>query len=598
MAFMPASCMILKVWSKEMNTRLAVVGLLVAAGLASPSLADPAVRLVRFRTDDISSVCVNRYTTAAEMQAGVQYYIGNNPIGIAYDGQSMYISGIANGSVATSGGGSTLPMARLPDGTPTDFGGGVINPLTGRVIIGGEALSEIIQTGVNYPAGAFWSHGMTKITINPNGTRTFVANKYMKSGFRDSTFITAANPDGVVTMGLQGSRATGVDFAPGVGLLLSFDSGGGVNAAGKVRWYDTATQINPILKSPSPTFQLSSPSQRVIASPSWDFGPDGTGFDYKDVAGNFNPDGTKDGPLVALLLNPGSPNVNQWGPIGVDKERLNFNYTGSDPVAGAVGFPGVIYHSGIPSGPSQLPALNGGPVITDPSRVFFRDISIHPQTGTIVARASNDLIYAYRNADGTSDPLRRGRILSTIDGAFTVGQKASIIWGIPGATDLAVWNDMFSQGNATDPLAQLFPFATLVRFSKLDGATPPADATVEVVDEITDPITGLVSQVPLNLTINGAIIDMHYHQPSKTLAMVEFIGRRAFLFRVEAITTTPTCVADVNGDNVVDGSDFVAFVNSFGVGDVSVDPIADVNRDLIIDGNDFVEFINAFGAGC
>ena len=60
----------------------------------------------------------------------------------------------------------------------------------------------------------------------------------------------------------------------------------------------------------------------------------------------------------------------------------------------------------------------------------------------------------------------------------------------------------------------------------------------------------------------------------------------------------PGCTADVNNDGVVDGNDFVAFINSFSVGDVSVDPIADVNNDLIVDGNDFVEFINAFGAGC
>ncbi len=61
---------------------------------------------------------------------------------------------------------------------------------------------------------------------------------------------------------------------------------------------------------------------------------------------------------------------------------------------------------------------------------------------------------------------------------------------------------------------------------------------------------------------------------------------------------TASCLADVNNDNIVDGSDFIAFVNSFGVGDVTIDPTADVNGDLIIDGGDFVAFINAFGAGC
>ena len=66
------------------------------------------------------------------------------------------------------------------------------------------------------------------------------------------------------------------------------------------------------------------------------------------------------------------------------------------------------------------------------------------------------------------------------------------------------------------------------------------------------------------------------------------------------------CLADVAGagpsgttpDGIVDGSDFVAFINSFSAGDVAVDPIADVVRDSIIDGDDFIAFINAFGAGC
>jgi len=65
-----------------------------------------------------------------------------------------------------------------------------------------------------------------------------------------------------------------------------------------------------------------------------------------------------------------------------------------------------------------------------------------------------------------------------------------------------------------------------------------------------------------------------------------------------AVVVPPTCPSDVNADGVVDGGDFTAFINSFGTGDVTVDPIADVNLDGTIDGSDFIEFINAFGAGC
>jgi len=64
------------------------------------------------------------------------------------------------------------------------------------------------------------------------------------------------------------------------------------------------------------------------------------------------------------------------------------------------------------------------------------------------------------------------------------------------------------------------------------------------------------------------------------------------------------CTADVIGaggtgcDQTVDGDDFIAFINSFSIGDVAIDPVADVVTDGIIDGTDFIAFINAFSAGC
>ena len=71
------------------------------------------------------------------------------------------------------------------------------------------------------------------------------------------------------------------------------------------------------------------------------------------------------------------------------------------------------------------------------------------------------------------------------------------------------------------------------------------------------------------------------------------------------------CRADIAGaggppgDGVVDGSDFIAFINSFAIGDPSIDPAADVSGpggspvpDGIIDGDDFIAFLNAFSAGC
>ena len=85
-----------------------------------------------------------------------------------------------------------------------------------------------------------------------------------------------------------------------------------------------------------------------------------------------------------------------------------------------------------------------------------------------------------------------------------------------------------------------------------------------------------------------------------------------------AALTVITCggcsLADVAGggdlgnlpDGTIDGSDFIAFINSFGIGDAAVDPAADVaggggdglQPDGTIDGSDFIAFINAFAVGC
>ena len=576
-----------------MNTRRTVVGLLVAVGLASAAsvaTAQSDVVLVHQRTEDLFSICQIRYDTGPELVASVPYWVGNNPMGIAFDGTSLYISGFFNSfSASSTGAGSRLPMARLFDGTATDFGGGIINPITGRVIVGGEALTEVVPVGdPTYPAGLFYTHGITKITLNANGSSTYASNKFMKTNFQDNSFITAANPTGLMSMGYPNSWGTSLDYAPGAGLLATFETGSGSNTPSKVRWYDTTPTGAPTLMTPNRDNQVSG-TNKIIGGAAWDFGADGTGFDYKGPSGYF-PDGIKDGPLAAVMVAPTSPSPTQYGPIGIDRERLNPHFNNGQLAAGTAS---VIYHAGYPGDIfPALPALNFGPRITaQPSSILWSDIAVHPITGTMIARASNDLIYSYRNANGSADPARTGRLLSDNDLAFSIGQKCSIIYGVPGLPDLAVWNNRDTDNG--------LPLTTLFKFAKLDGVVPPAPATATVVKDTTNPLTGEVTRAPFSVTILGTIADVHYHAPSRTLVVLDFSDYYAYVFKVEATTPpAPACLADVNSDGVIDGSDFVAFINSFGVGSVSIDPTADVNRDLIIDGNDFVEFINAFGAGC
>jgi hypothetical protein len=70
--------------------------------------------------------------------------------------------------------------------------------------------------------------------------------------------------------------------------------------------------------------------------------------------------------------------------------------------------------------------------------------------------------------------------------------------------------------------------------------------------------------------------------------------------------TVPAGSDSTCGDGTVDGTDFIAFINSFGIGDAATDPVADVagggadglQPDGTIDGSDFIAFINAFALGC
>jgi hypothetical protein len=57
---------------------------------------------------------------------------------------------------------------------------------------------------------------------------------------------------------------------------------------------------------------------------------------------------------------------------------------------------------------------------------------------------------------------------------------------------------------------------------------------------------------------------------------------------------SPCGRADLNNDSILDGNDFIAFINAF----AADQPAADVVPDGVVDGSDFIFFINAFGAGC
>ena len=68
-----------------------------------------------------------------------------------------------------------------------------------------------------------------------------------------------------------------------------------------------------------------------------------------------------------------------------------------------------------------------------------------------------------------------------------------------------------------------------------------------------------------------------------------------------ATGSVPRAIADIanGGDGIVDGDDFVAFINAFSANDVAADVMngGSPGSDGVVDGNDFIAFINSFAQG-
>jgi hypothetical protein len=146
---------------------------------------------------------------------------------------------------------------------------------------------------------------------------------------------------------------------------------------------------------------------------------------------------------------------------------------------------------------------------------------------------------------------------------------------------------VISDANTTDD--QLNP---------LTDRTPPRPVT-DFADVLVN--TSSASGVPLEFSITSAGLTESYGAAKSEPFGIYF-----------AVISVSGCAADVVGngvpvpDGIVDGNDFIAFINSFALGDVSLDATADVagagpntdRPDGTIDGADFIAFINAFGGGC
>ncbi len=196
------------------------------------------------------------------------------------------------------------------------------------------------------------------------------------------------------------------------------------------------------------------------------------------------------------------------------------------------------------------------------------------------------------------DPAR-GTVM--VFGGFTGSDTVGDTWAFTGGLDLAI--DTHPQGATVCPGGSTSLSITASGAGQLsyqwrqDGS--PIDAT-------TNPSAATPTLLLSNI--------QPFASGSYDCVITVACGSSTSLAAQVSVVSCSCSLADIAGtgddgrlaDGIVDGSDFVAFINSFGTGDPFVDSLADVAGggddgllpDGVIDGNDFVAFINAFAAGC
>ncbi len=220
----------------------------------------------------------------------------------------------------------------------------------------------------------------------------------------------------------------------------------------------------------------------------------------------------------------------------------------------------------------------------------------------------------------------------------------SLSGGIPYTIRVAGWNN--NQGgfgirvNDANTINDECELATVLAAGQVPfnncAATPAATFSLcgqPMGRDLWYMYTSTDSAVPVTISTGGSSVDtvmaVYSGCPSGGGVQIAcnddfFLPSRASLVRVDApagttlwirvggwagqggagLLAVSQCLADVASsegpfpDGTIDGNDFIAFINSFGIGDATVDPVADVITDGTIDGNDFIAFINAFAAGC
>lgn len=234
---------------------------------------------------------------------------------------------------------------------------------------------------------------------------------------------------------------------------------------------------------------------------------------------------------------------------------------------------------------------------------------------------------AWRNSDQSHYMVENG---PSVDRMSKLVRGRNMLWDGSDASmrNFAIynWDIAHAPVNMTFPQATVFggsgfPAAKLDRAFVTESGPTYGDGPQELgkrIVEFTIDSTGVVTSGPTSFVeyagsgrascvgIAMGPDGMYFTDLYKDLNAASPIERGANLYRVRYIGSTVCCPVDIAGggadgfspDGIVDGGDFTAFINSFSVGDATIDALADINGDGVIDGSDFISFINGFSAGC
>jgi hypothetical protein len=447
-----------------------------------------------------------------------------------------------------------------------DFFSLTLNPTTGdNAFFVGTSLSCIETDGTpnNWFVGGLqggtqfqpWDAQVVKIEFN-------LALAQGEPGYRSFRAI----PDSQTTAPSEGSAEgiTGLDYAPGLGLVVTTDSR--LFEGGKVKVFDVNSQLNPILTTKS----IPTGAREGSAGPSWDKGPGGTGVTYQrrvlDEFGQPVLDGSGN-PTFETATVPAMVSTIRFGdrgPRGSFPSEF-FSDVSEPPSFLDIDTAGLRLGYFAGNGGAQTGLIPGSPLLVDDTTgVNHRDIKIHPSTGVIAIRAQADVILASRQADGTVLPQNRARFGPTAESgtvpltnvaAFTLGNRVQMLPGAPGG-DLLVYNQRVS-------VAAGQPGANVIKFNRLpavvDNTDPASYGPVTATYENAD-------GTPFTLPNGTGLYDFAWIPATNQLIILDCGtaagGSRAYVFTVNPAPAA-TCTQDYNGIDGINGDDLADYIADF-----------------------------------